>query len=133
MAISDSYHIKKRMTFSLKDPKNSESLIRVRSKVGDQRFSFYLPADCKILTRHWDNEQGRAIEDVLRNPDLKGNPRLQQILRNINIEIDKTANALISILEGAKLSKQELAVEDVKTELSKILRGHKKVTRKTTF
>lgn len=133
MAISDSYYIKKRMTFSLKDPKNSESLIRVRSKVGNQRFSYYLPADCKILTRHWDNEQGRAIEDVRRNPDLKGNPRLQQILRNINIEIDKTANALISILEGAKLSKQELAVEDVKTELSKILRGTKKSQEKLPF
>lgn len=133
MAANDSYYIKKRMSFSLKNANKPESLIRVRSKVGSERFSFYLPAECKILTKHWDSEEGRAIEDVRRNPDLKGNPRLQQILRNINIEIDKTANALIGILEGAKLSGNELTIEEVKIELSKVLRGTKKSQERLPF
>jgi len=85
--------------FSLKNATKELSPIRLRINLNGERMTFYLPQDYKIRPKHWDKEVGGAIEDSKRNPDLKGNPQLQLIMRNINKEIEKTTNALITVLE----------------------------------
>lgn len=126
MAINNSFYIKQRMSFSLKFPNREVSDIRVRFKVDDKRYSYYLPTTCKIQCAHWDSERGCAIEDPKRNPSLKGNPRLQQILRNINVEIDKTASALLNILESCTQQNIKMPPEQIQEELRRVLR-HKEI------
>ena len=82
-----------------------------------ERLTYYLPSEYKIQPEHWDKETGCAIEDSRRNPDLKGNIRLQLILRNINKEIEKTTNALIKVLEEMKLREIYPTVDAVRTKL----------------
>lgn len=93
------------------------STIRLRMNLHGERLTFYLPVEYKIQPKHWDKEMGCAIEDSKRNPDLKGNIRLQLILRNINKEIEKTTNALIKVLEEMKLHEIYPSVDAVRTKL----------------
>ena len=79
-----------KVKFSLKNPALEVSTIRVRTNINGERFSYYLPSKYKLNRSCWDSEAGRAIEDAKKNPQLKGNPQLQLIMRNINKEIEKT-------------------------------------------
>lgn len=107
--------------FSLKNATKELSPIRLRINLNGERMTFYLPQDYKICPKHWDKEVGGAIEDSKRNPDLKGNPQLQLIMRNINKEIEKTTNALITVLEELKLHNICPTAELVRKELRKEL------------
>ena len=78
------FYGKTAIRFSLKNGTKEMSLVRVRVNINGERLTYYLPSDYKICPKHWDSVVGCAIEDAKRNPDLKGNPRLQLILRNIN-------------------------------------------------
>lgn len=71
-----------KVKFSLKNPALEVSTIRVRTNINGERFSYYLPSKYKLNRSCWDSEAGRAIEDVKKNPQLKGNPQLQLIMRN---------------------------------------------------
>lgn len=117
--------------FSLKNATKELSPIRLRINLNGERMTFYLPQDYKICPKHWDKEVGGAIEDSKRNPDLKGNPQLQLIMRNINKEIEKTTNALITVLEELKLHDICLTAELVRKELRKELQY--KVKEKQRF
>jgi integrase len=117
------YYTKSDMQFSLKNATLEFSLIRVRMTINGVRFSYCLPKDCKIKPCHWDKQNGCAIEDSKRNPDLKGNPTLQVIMRNINKEIEKTTNTLIQIIETFKLQNIRPAAKQILAELRKSLKG----------
>lgn len=58
-----------------------------------------MPADYKIKPDYWDKDPKRAFETARQDKDLKGNHRLVVSLQNINREIEKTASALIDIIE----------------------------------
>ena len=107
--------------FSLKNATKELSPIRLRINLNGERMTFYLPQDYKICPNAWGKEVGGAIEDNKRNPDLKGNPQLQLIMRNINKEIEKTTNALITVLEELKLHNICPTAELVRKELRKEL------------
>ena len=110
-----------KMQFSLKNANQEFSAIRVRMTINGVRFIYYLPATLKIKPAFWDTEVGCAIEDPKRNPALKGNPQLQVALHNINKEIDKTANALIRVLENFRLRDIQPTSDLIKSELRKEL------------
>lgn len=112
-----------KVKFSLKNPALEVSTIRVRTNINGERFSYYLPSKYKLNRSCWDSEAGRAIEDAKKNPQLKGNPQLQLIMRNINKEIEKTQNALIMILELCQAHGITPTLEQVRTELRKELLG----------
>ncbi|MCQ1545156.1 site-specific integrase [Bacteroides clarus] len=112
-----------KVKFSLKNPALEVSTIRVRTNINGERFSYYLPSKYKLNRSCWDSEAGRAIEDAKKNPQLKGNPQLQLIMRNINKEIEKTQNALIMILELCQAHGVTPTLEQVRTELRKELLG----------
>ena len=103
MSKKEFFYCKDVIRFSLKNATKPISTIRLRMNLHGERLTYYLPSEYKIQPEHWDKETGCAIEDSRRNPDLKGNIRLQLILRNINKEIEKTTNALIKVLEEMKL------------------------------
>lgn len=63
------------------------------------------------------------VKFSLNNPQLKGNPQLQLIIRNINKEIEKTQNALIMILELCQAHGVTPTLEQIRTELKKELLG----------
>ena len=117
MSKKDFFYCKDVIRFSLKNATKPISTIRLRVNLHGERLTFYLPVEYKIQPRHWDKEMGCAIEDSKRNPDLKGNIRLQLILRNINKEIEKTTNALIKVLEEMKLHEIYPSVDTVRTKL----------------
>lgn len=124
MAIQNSAYERKLMQFSLKDPdRNGEklSLIRVRMTVNRVRINQPLTADFKILPRHWDYENGCAIEDPKLNPDLKGNAHLQVRMRNINKEIEKTRDAVIRVHESFSILNTQPTAEQFKAALKKEL------------
>ena len=125
------FYGKTAIRFSLKNAKKEMSLVRVRVNINGERLTYYLPSDYKIRPKHWDSVVGCAIEDAKRNPDLKGNPRLQMILRNINKEIEKTTNALIKVLETIKLHDIYATVSLVRNELKKELQ--REIKEKRTF
>ena len=117
MCKKDFFYCKDVIRFSLKNATKPISTIRLRVNLHGERLTFYLPVEYKIQPKHWDKEMGCAIEDSKRNPDLKGNIRLQLILRNINKEIEKTTNALIKVLEEMKLHEIYPTVDAVRTKL----------------
>lgn len=117
MSKKEFFYCKDVIRFSLKNATKPISTIRLRMNLHGERLTFYLPVEYKIQPRHWDKEMGCAIEDSKRNPDLKGNIRLQLILRNINKEIEKTTNALIKVLEEMKLHEIYPSVDAVRTKL----------------
>lgn len=125
------FYGKTAIRFSLKNGTKEMSLVRVRVNINGERLTYYLPSDYKICPKHWDSVVGCAIEDAKRNPDLKGNPRLQLILRNINKEIEKTTNALIKVLETIKLHDIYATVSLVRDELKKELQ--REIKEKRTF
>ena len=106
MSKKEFFYCKDVIRFSLKNATKPISTIRLRMNLHGERLTYYLPSEYKIQPEHWDKETGCAIEDSRRNPDLKGNIRLQLILRNINKEIEKTTNALIKVLEEMKLREE---------------------------
>jgi integrase len=81
-----------------------------------------LPSEYKIKPAYFDAKTGYAIEDPKRNPGLKGNATLQITMRNINAEIDKTANALLRIIESYKMQNVNPTSEQVKADLRKELK-----------
>lgn len=117
---------------SLKNATKEMSLIRLRVNINGNRLIYYLPMEYKIRPKHFDIKAGLAIEDTKRNPDLKGNPQLQLILRNINKEIDKTINALIKVLEDFKLRDIQPNVDLVRESLKKEL-NRSKIQPKRSF
>ena len=129
MNLQTDYCSKSKLQFSLKNATHEFSLIRVRMTIDGGRFTYYLPS--RIKTQFWDNQNGCAIEDLKRNPALKGNPTLQNILRNINVEIDKTTNALIYVIENFKSQGIHPANEQIKIELDKRLGREKKHSRQS--
>lgn len=102
---------------SVKNATQEMSLIRVRININGRRLTYYLPPEYKIRPKHFDIDAGVAIEDPKRNPDLKGNPQLKLILRNINTEIEKSINALILVMENFKLRGIQPSVETVREAL----------------
>lgn len=102
---------------SVKNATQEISLIRLRININGRRLIYYLPTEYKICPKHFDIVAGLAIEDPKRNPDLKGNPQLKLILRNINTEIEKSINALILVLENFKLRNIQPNVESVRDAL----------------
>jgi integrase len=123
MNLINSYYTKNAMQFSLKNATLEFSLIRVRMTINGVRFSYCLPKGYKIKPCHWDKQNGCAIEDPKRNPDLKGNPTLRVIMHNINKEIEKTTNTLIQIIETFKLQNIRPAAKQILAELRKSLKG----------
>ena len=111
--------------YSLKNATQEFSLIRLRMTIGGVRFSYCLPVEYKIKSSYWDKEAGKAIEDVKRNNELKGNPMLQVALRNINKEIEKTTNTLIKIIESYKSRDITPTASLIKEELIKALKKKK--------
>lgn len=97
------------------------SLIRVRMTVNRTRINQPLTADYKILPRHWDYENGCAIEDPTLNPDLKGNAHLQVRMRNINKEIEKTRDAVIRVHESFSIRNMQPTAEQFRAALKKEL------------
>ena len=89
MSKKEFFYCKDVIRFSLKNATKPISTIRLRVNLHGERLTFYLPVEYKIQPKHWDKEMGCAIEDCKRNADLKGDIRLQLILRNINKEIEK--------------------------------------------
>lgn len=116
------------MQFSLKSPNYSTSLIRMRFNINGTRGSYYLPQTYKIESVYWDSLAGCAIIDPKRNPKLKGNPQLQTTLNNVNREIEKTANELMSVVESLKTRDIVPTYTLVKAELIKRLRGTQTAT-----
>lgn len=114
------------MQFSLKNPNYPSSLIRMRFNINGTRGSYYLPLTYKIESVYWDSVAGCAIIDPKRNPKLKGNPQLQTTLNNVNREIEKTANELMSVVESLKTRDIIPTYTIVKAELIKRLRGSEK-------
>lgn len=108
--------------FSLKNATEEFSLIRLRMTVGGIRFSYCLPADYKIKTDYWDKDAKRAIETAKQHKDLKGNPRLVVSLQNINREIEKTASALIDIIETYRSQNVTPTASVLQEELRKQLK-----------
>lgn len=102
---------------SVKNATQEISLIRLRININGRRLIYYLSPEYKIRPKHFDIIAGLAIEDPKRNPDLKGNPQLKLILRNINTEIEKSINALILVLENFKLRGIQPNVESVRDAL----------------
>ena len=131
MAKKELFYGRNLIRFSLKNATKDLTPIRLRINLNGERMTFYLPQDYKINPKHWDKEIGIAIEDSKRNPDLKGNPQLQLILRNINREIEKTTNALITVLEELKLHDIYPTADLVRKELRKELQY--KVKEKQQF
>lgn len=131
MAKKELFYGRNLIRFSLKNATKDLTPIRLRINLNGERMTFYLPQDYKINPKHWDKEIGIAIEDSKRNPDLKGNPQLQLILRNINREIEKTTNALITVLEELKLHDICPTADLVRKELRKELQY--KVKEKQQF
>ena len=125
-------YTKNSMRFSLKNATHESSLIRVRVNVNGSRLTYYLPSNYKITPAHWDKDAGRAIEDSRYNPDLKGNPQLQVILRNVNKEIEKTTNALIKVMEDFKLRDIHPTTDLVREKLRKEL-NRSEIIEKRTF
>lgn len=102
---------------SVKNATQEISLVRLRININGRRLIYYLPSEFKIRPKHFDIVAGLAIEDPKRNPDLKGNPQLKLILRNINTEIEKSINALILVLENFKIRNIQPNVESVRDAL----------------
>ncbi len=122
MATQNSAYVKRLMQFSLKDPKGENlSLIRVRMTINGTRLNQPLPADYKILPKHWDYENCCAIEDPKHNPDLKGNAHLQMRMRNINKEIEKTRDAVIRVHESFSIRNMQPTAEQFRAALKKEL------------
>ena len=119
--MKDFFYGRDAIRFSLKNATKEMSLIRLRVNVNGSRLIYYLPPDYKIRPKHWNKDSGFAIEDAKLNPDLKGNPQLQLILRNINKEIEKSTSALIKVLELHKLKESDPTVDIVREELKKEL------------
>lgn len=130
--LTNTVYTKNSMRFSLKNATQECSLVRVRINVNGNRLTFYLPPDYKVSPNHWDKEAGKAIEDPKHNPDLKGNPQLQTILRNVNKEIEKTTNALIKVMEDFKLRDIRPTTDLVREMLKKEL-NRSENTEKRTF
>ncbi len=129
--LKNTVYTKNSMRFSLKNATQEYTLIRVRINVNGNRLTFYLPPDYKISPNHWDKEAGKAIEDSKQNPDLKGNPQLQTILRNINKEIEKTTNALIKVMEDFKLRDIRPTTDLVREKLKKELNRSESEEKRT--
>mgnify|MGYP001203882684 CR=1 FL=1 len=117
MIIKERFYGKDAIKVSVKNATQKMSLIRVRININGKRLTYYLPPEYKIRPKHFDIDAGVAIEDPKRNPDLKGNPQLKLILRNINTEIEKSINALILVLENFKLRGIQPSVETVREAL----------------
>ena len=75
--------------FSLKNPAQPLTPIRMRMTINHVRMSYALAPTFKIEPKHWDSTEGRAIVDSKRNADLKGNPRLRVRIDNKNTENDQ--------------------------------------------
>lgn len=122
MAMQNSAYVNRLMQFSLKDPKGAGlSLIRVRMTINRTRLNQPLPADYKILPRHWDNDNSCAIEDPKLNRDLKGNAHLQVRMRNINKEIEKTRDAVIRVHESFSIRNMQPTAEQFRAAFKKEL------------
>jgi len=128
MNLRTDYCSKDKLQFSLKNATREFSLIRVRMTIEGSRFTYYLSSPIK--TQFWDKQNGCVIEDPKKNPALKGNPTLQTVLRNINVEIDKTTNALIYVIENFKSQGIHPTNEQIRTELDKKLGREKKCASK---
>lgn len=94
-------YTRRMIRFSLKNPAQPLTSIRMRMTINHVRMSYALAPTFKIEPKHWDSTEGRAIVDSKRNADLKGNPRLRVRLDNINTEIDKITNAVLAVLAGS--------------------------------
>lgn len=114
---------KNNINFSLKNATKEFSLIRMRMTINGVRLSYCLPSEYKIRCEFWDKEFGMAIEDPKRNPALKGNVLLQNTLRNINKEIEKTTNATLRILENYRTRDIKPMADQLKEALLKELKG----------
>jgi integrase len=114
--------LRSKIKFSLKNVTKPFSLIRLRAHIGGKRLVYYLPSEHKIKPAYFDVKTGYAIENLKRNSALKGNATLQITMRNINAEIDKTANALLRIIESYKMQNVNPTSEQVKADLRKELK-----------
>lgn len=119
--------------FSLKNATEEFSLIRLRMTVNGVRFSYCLPADYKIKTDYWDKDTKRAFETAKQHKDLKGNPRLVVSLQNINREIEKTASALIDIIETYRSQNITPTASILQDELRKQLKYKEKQEEEKPF
>lgn len=115
---------KNNINFSLKNATKEFSLIRMRMTINGVRLSYCLLSEYKIRCEFWDKEFGMAIiEDPKRNLALKGNVLLQNTLRNINKEIEKTTNATLRILENYRTRDIKPMADQLKDALLKELKG----------
>lgn len=121
---------KNNISFSLKNATKKFLLIRMRMTINGVRFSYCLPAEYKIQTSFWDKKIGMTIEDTKRNPALKGNLLLQNMVRKINKEIEKTTNTILRILENYRTRDIKPMADQIKEALQKELKG---ATNKKTY
>lgn len=77
-------YTRRMIRFSLKNPAQPLTPIRMRMNIYHVRMSYALAPTFKIEPKHWDSTEGRAIVDSKQNAELKGNPRLRVRLDNIN-------------------------------------------------
>lgn len=114
--------LRSKLRFSLKSSKQEFSSIRMRTYMNGKRLTYFLPTDCKIKPEYFDTRTGYAIEDPKRNTALRGDATLQVTMRNINTEIEKTANATLRLIESYKLRGITPNIYQLKVDLRKELK-----------
>lgn len=114
-------YTRRMIRFSLKNPAQPLTSIRMRMTINHVRMSYALAPTFKIEPKHWDSTEGRAIVDSKRNADLKGNPRLRVRLDNINTEIDKITNAVLAVLARFQQQGIRASADQVRNELQREL------------
>lgn len=114
-------YTRRMIRFSLKNPAQPLTPIRMRMTINHVRMSYALAPTFKIEPKHWDSTEGRAIVDSKRNADLKGNPRLRVRLDNINTEIDKITNAVLTVLARFQQQGIRASADQVRNELQREL------------
>lgn len=114
-------YTRRMIRFSLKNPAQPLTPIRMRMTINHVRMSYALAPTFKIEPKNWDSTEGRAIVDSKRNADLKGNPRLRVRLDNINTEIDKITNAILAVLARFQQQGIRASADQVRNELQREL------------
>lgn len=109
-------YTRRMIRFSLKNPAQPLTPIRMRMTINHVRISYALAPTFKIEPKHWDSTEGRAIVDSKRNADLKGNPRydasLPIALRMQEQGIDTTVSNVAEQLTTDMTSDARLTIAD---------------------
>ena len=114
-------YTRRMIRFSLKNPAQPLTPIRMRMTINHVRISYALAPTFKIEPKHWDSTEGRAIVDSKRNADLKGNPRLRVRLDTVTTEIDKITNAVLAVLARFQQQGIRASADQVRNELQREL------------